>query len=138
MVRTIPALEMMIICVTSLSGGFGLSAQWHRFNPPFPTDSLFKIHAINISFKVQSFLHQYAAKKKITAEKYSSETHNTSFPPAPSFPPTRTHAFSACLSLFLSFLLPPVLSYCHRLFCSFYLSANLSSSLSPPLNNTQC
>lgn len=56
-----------------------------RLPSALPTDPLFKIHAINISFKVQSFLHQYAAKSQL---KNTARRHTIHLPPSSSLPPT--------------------------------------------------
>lgn len=71
-----------------------------RLPSALPTDPLFKIHAINISFKVQSFLHQYAAKSQL---KNTARRHTIHLPPSPSLPPSymNTHSLPFCLSLSL-------------------------------------
>ncbi len=95
LVNIITVPEIMIICVTSLSEGFGLSrVPW--LPSALPTDPLFKIHAINISFKVQSILHQYAAKSQL---KNTARRHTIHLPPSPSLLHEHT------LSVFLSFAL---------------------------------
>lgn len=69
-----------------------------RLHSAFPTDSLFKIHAFNISFKVQSILHQYAEKSQL---KNTARRHTIHLPPSPSY--MHTYTLSPCLLLSASF-----------------------------------